>query len=123
MALRSLIVDDSSWFLAAARDLLEQEGIAVVGVASTGAEAVQLADQLRPDVSLVDIALGGESGIDVAQRLAGERDDPSRVVLISTYPERDFADLIEASPAVGFVSKSDLSARRIYEVLGHARPY
>jgi two-component system, NarL family, nitrate/nitrite response regulator NarL len=115
MTLRSLIVDDSSHFLAAASDLLEREGIAVVGVASTSDEAVQLVDELQPDVALVDIDLGEESGFDVALRLAGER---SRVVLISAYHEKDFADLIEASPAIGFVSKSDLSASSIYEVVG-----
>jgi CheY-like chemotaxis protein len=113
MRLRSLIVDDNGNFLAAARNLLEREGIEVVGVATTGAEALELVDELRPDVALVDIDLGDESGFDVAQRLV-----ESSVVLISSYPEVDFADLIAASPAVGFLSKSDLSARNIYEVLG-----
>jgi hypothetical protein len=42
------------------------------------------------------------------------------VVLISTYAENDFAELIAASPAVGFVSKSDLSGKAISEVLGAA---
>jgi DNA-binding NarL/FixJ family response regulator len=118
MPLRSLIVDDNARFLAAARDLLERQGIAVVGVASSSAEAVQLAGELRPDVALVDIDLGEESGFDVARRLAGETGRRlSRVVLISAYPETDFADLIAASPAVGFLSKSDVSAGRIQEVL------
>ena len=71
MALRSLIVDDNARFLAAARALLEREGVAVVGVASSCAEAVQLAESSSPDVALVDIDLGEESGFDVAQRLAG----------------------------------------------------
>jgi DNA-binding NarL/FixJ family response regulator len=118
MALRSLIVDDNSRFLTAARTLLEREGIAVVGVASSCAEAVQLAGELRPDVALVDIDLGDESGFDVAWRLAGaDGKELSRVVLISAYPEGDFADLIAASPAVGFLSKSDVSATNIREVL------
>ena len=103
MALRSLIVDDNARFLAAARALLEREGIAVVGVASSCAEAVRLAGKLRPDV---------------ARRLAGASGpELSPVVLISAYPEGDFADLIAASPAVGFLSKSDVSAGNIHEVL------
>jgi DNA-binding NarL/FixJ family response regulator len=119
MTLRSLIVDDNGHFLAAASDLLQREGMAVVGVASTTAEAVQLAGELQPDVALVDIDLGDESGFDVAQRLAGVTGaDRSRVVLISAYPERDFVDLIAASPAVGFLSKSELSAKRIHELVG-----
>jgi DNA-binding NarL/FixJ family response regulator len=118
MALRSLIVDDNTRFLSAARTLLEREGIAVVGVASSCAEAVQLAGALQPDVALVDIDLGDESGFDVAQRLAGAR--LSRVVLISAYPEADFAELIAASPAVGFLPKADVSATRIRELLRRA---
>jgi two-component system nitrate/nitrite response regulator NarL len=121
MTLRSLIVDDNAHFLTAARALLEREGVAVVGVASSCAEAVQLAGKLRPDVALVDIDLGEESGFDVARRLAGAGGpELSPVVLISAYPEGDFADLIAASPAVGFLSKSDVSAMNIQAVLGPA---
>ena len=121
MALRSLIVDDNARFLSAARTLLEREGIAVVGVASSCAEAVQLASELQPDVALVDIDLGDESGFDVARRLSGGGGpELSRVVLISAYPEADFAELIAASPAVGFLAKSDVSAMNIHEVLRRA---
>jgi CheY-like chemotaxis protein len=121
MALRSLIVDDNAHFLSAARALLEREGIAVVGVAASSAEAVQLAGELRPDVALVDIDLGEESGFDVARRLAGlNGPELSPVVLISAYPEADFAELIAASPAVGFLAKADVSATKIREVLASA---
>ena len=117
MALRSLLVDDSSRFLAAARELLEREGIEVVGVASTIEDAVRLADALRPDVCLVDIDLGDESGFDLARRLAEPRRPAPRVILISAYPERDFADMIADSPAVGFLPKPELSAARIRAML------
>jgi DNA-binding NarL/FixJ family response regulator len=116
MALRLLIVDDSDHFLEAARGLLEREGLDVVALASTSAEAIQSARELRPDVTLVDIDLGNESGFDLARDLM-EAADPARVVLISAYPEADLLDLIEASPAVGFLSKSRLSARAIHELL------
>ena len=119
MALRCLIVDDSSHFLTAARALLEREGIAVVGVASTSAEALRRAEELRPDVALLDIDLGNESGFELARRLASETSlEPSSVILISTYAEEDLVDLIAASPAAGFLSKSHLSARAIREILG-----
>jgi len=121
MALRSLIVDDNARFLTAARALLERQGIAVVGVASSGSEAVQLAGELQPDVALVDIDLGEESGFDIARRLAGA-DGPelSPVVLISAYPEMDFAELIAASPAIGFLPKADLSGPSIHAVMARA---
>ena len=67
--MRCLIVDDSADFVDAARGWLECEGITVVGVASTSADALRLFEELRPDVTLVDINLGGESGFDVAEQL------------------------------------------------------
>jgi CheY-like chemotaxis protein len=121
MNLRCLIVDDSARFLQAARALLEREGISVVGVASSGAEALRQASELRPDVLLLDIDLAGESGLEVARRLAGQPGlAGSRMILTSTHAEEDFAELIAASPAVGFLSKSNLSARAIGVLL--ARP-
>ena len=116
MQLRYLLVDDNRHFLAAARDLLEREGGTVVGAASTSADALQLAAELRPDVILVDIDLGEENGFDLAQRLTEAGDTP--VVLISAYAESEFADLIAASSAVGFVAKSELSARAVSYLLG-----
>src|SRR6185295_15168278 len=65
VGLRCLIVDDNRGFLRAARAVLEQEGIRVVGIASTCAEAVQFAAELHPDVTLLDIDLGGDSGFDL----------------------------------------------------------
>ena len=122
MAVRCLIVDDSESFLEAARGLLEQDGISVVGVASTGAQAVQRAEELRPDVVLVDISLGDESGFAVARELAdGRRRATPEVILISTHTEVDFADLIAASPAVGFLSKSRLTARAVRDLLSGPR--
>jgi len=69
MALRCLIVDDNPRFGEEARSLLEHEGISVVGVAASGDEAARLAEALGPDLALVDISLGEESGFDVARRL------------------------------------------------------
>ena len=114
--MRCLIVDDSSRFLAAARGLLERQGMTVVGVASTSAEALKRVQQLRPDVTLVDIDLGGESGLELARRLQ-DQDGPVPVILISTHAEQDYAELIAASPAVGFLPKTALSADAIRELL------
>jgi CheY-like chemotaxis protein len=69
--LRCLIVDDNPHFQDAARDLLEREGVAAVGAASTNAETARRVDELQPDVALVDIDVGDESGLDVARRLYG----------------------------------------------------
>ena len=122
-ALRVLIVDDNWLFLRAARDRLEQEGLRVVGVAATSAEALRRAEELRPEVVLVDVRLGGESGFELARRLAGHnRDGGSAVILISTYSAADFAGPIAESPATGFLPKRDLSAHAVRQIVDGRRP-
>src|SRR6266700_1385014 len=120
MPLRCLLVDDNHAFLEAARVFLEREGVTVVGVASSIAEALRQARALRPDVVLVDIGLGDESGFDLARFLArdGQGVD-AEVILISTHSEADYSELIAESPAAGFLAKTELSARGISRVLGH----
>ena len=119
MALRCLIVDDSPRFGDEARGLLEHEGVSVVGVATSGDDAVRLAETLAPDLALVDISLGRESGFDVARRLVDHSNGPTpAVIFVSTYDEREFSGRIAASAALGFIPKTRLSAARIRELLG-----
>ena len=115
MAPRCLIVDDSPRFLAAACELLEDEGMRVVAVASTAEEAVARVRETRPDVALVDIGLGDDCGIELVRRLATE--GVKNLILTSTRAEDEFAELIAASPACGFVAKSRLGARAIDRLL------
>jgi CheY-like chemotaxis protein len=115
--LQCLIVDDSTRFLEVARAVLERDGIAVVGVASNGQEALEAAAVLRPDVMLVDIDLGGESGFELAERLAQQSGGALPVILISAHAGEDYADLVAASPAVGFVPKTSLSGRAVRDLL------
>jgi DNA-binding NarL/FixJ family response regulator len=112
---RCLIVDDSPAFCRAARGVLEAAGMAVVGTASTLASAIRLARSAEPDLILVDIDLGGESGFDVVEALH-DQDPRSVVILVSTHDEEDFADMVEASSAIGFLPKFELSADRILEI-------
>jgi DNA-binding NarL/FixJ family response regulator len=118
MPIRCLIIDDNQSFLAAARMLLQREGLIVAGVASTVDEGLRQAEALRPDVALVDISLGEESGLELARRLAEERrgDDPV-IVLISTQAEDDVVDLISGSAAAAFIPKADLSASAIRRIV------
>jgi DNA-binding NarL/FixJ family response regulator len=112
LPIRCLIVDDNRAFLDTARVLLEREGMAVVGVATTSTEALQLEKDLRPDVVLVDIRLGNENGFDLAKLLS------SRVILISTQAPDEYAEEIATSPAAGFISKARLSAAAILALFG-----
>ena len=116
VSLRCVIVDDNALFLEGASDLLSREGLEVVGVASNGPEAVRLVTELRPDVALVDVDLGDEDGLELARQLIGH----SKVILISTHPESDMTHLLGASPAVGFIPKTRLSAQAILDTLERA---
>jgi CheY-like chemotaxis protein len=101
---------------------LEQEGLQVVAVATSGDEALRAVAELHPDVTLLDIDLGGESGFDVARRLADDGDSGGQVILISTHSEEDLVDLIKESPAIGFLGKPSLSATTIKGLLEASGP-
>jgi len=77
-----------------------------------------LAAELRPDVVLVDMALGDECGLDLAQLLGGDRSGGAPVViLIPAYAPCDVAALMAASPVAKFSPKSDLSSYGIYRII------
>jgi DNA-binding NarL/FixJ family response regulator len=120
MPVRCLIVDDNSFFLEGASDLLRREGLEVVGVASNSAEAVRLVTELSPDVTLVDVDLGDEDGLELARQLNESSAGRSKVILISTHAESDMTHLIGTSPAVGFIPKTRLSAQAILDALDRA---
>jgi CheY-like chemotaxis protein len=117
MTVSVLIVDDNAEFGLTASRLLQREGLTVVGVASTGKEAVRCDEEHNPDVILVDVDLGEENGIEVAQHLGSARSWRPVVILISAYAEGDLEDFIDVSSAIGFLSKSQLSAAAIIELL------
>ena len=119
MPLRCLIVDDNASFREEMRGLLAEQGLDVVGGAESGPEAFQQIAELRPDVALIDIDLGEESGLEVARRLHERpgQDAVPHVILISTHGEAEYADLIEASSAIGFLAKIDVSAATIRQML------
>jgi DNA-binding NarL/FixJ family response regulator len=117
--IRVVIVDDNPDFLDSARRLLEHQGVRVVGVASTNADGLRCVQELQPDVTLVDVNLGEESGFDLAEALQeGDDEVPVRVILISTHAEPDLSDMLETSPAIGFLAKSALSADAITATVG-----
>jgi DNA-binding NarL/FixJ family response regulator len=122
LTVRIAIVDDNPAVLRAARSLLETQGLAVVGVAKTIGDALRLVEELMPEVLLIDIDLGSESGLELARRVASLEGRPGvRSILISARDEAEYADLIAASPAIGFLSKSELSAEAVCRLLAGAQ--
>jgi DNA-binding NarL/FixJ family response regulator len=122
VSLRCLIVDDNEAFLAAATTMLEREGVTVIGTSSSCADAVRSVGALRPDVVLVDVSLGEENGFDVARVLDQDHHaGGAAIVLISTRSRTELAELIDRSPARGFIAKADLSGDAIRKVLEQDR--
>jgi CheY-like chemotaxis protein len=118
MPVRCVIVDDSPEFLRTASELLECDGISVVGAVSTGAQACHTCRELKPDVALVDIYLGTETGFDVACQLAKQAGtEPTQVILTSASAGDDMAGMIADSPAVSFLPKEGLSGATIRSIL------
>jgi DNA-binding NarL/FixJ family response regulator len=103
-----LIVDDHPSFRATARTLLEAEGFEVVGEAADGVSALRAAQELRPELVLLDVQLPDFDGFEVASRLTSREDAPS-VVLTSSRDGADFGPLVAESGACGFVPKAELS--------------
>jgi DNA-binding NarL/FixJ family response regulator len=104
-----LIVDDHAVFRSLARSLLEAEGFEVVGEAPDGRSAIDAALQLRPDIVLLDVQLPDLDGFTVAERLAAVDPDRPAVVLVSSRDSSSYRRRLAATPARGFITKSQLS--------------
>ena len=112
-----LIVDDHPSFRSTARVLLQSEGFEVVGEAEDGDSAVRAAQDLRPDVVLLDVQLPDFDGFEVARRLAAMNGGSPAVILTSSRDAADFGPLVEQSGARGFVPKAELSGPALSALL------
>ena len=119
MTVRVLVADDQEIVRTGLRMILDaQPGIEVVGEAADGAQAVELARRLRPDVCLLDIRMPGTDGIEATRRLAGpEVEDPIAVVVITTFDLDEYVYAALRAGARGFLLKDagpDLLAQAVY---------
>ena len=103
-----LIVDDHPSFRASARRLLEAEGFNVVGEAADGHAAIAAAQELQPELVLLDVQLPDLDGFEVAARLAA-LGLPSAVVLTSSRNAAEYGRMVAETPVRGFIPKADLS--------------
>jgi DNA-binding NarL/FixJ family response regulator len=117
MATTLLLVDDHEDFRRAARRMLESAGFEVVGEAADGHEALTLANELRPDVVLLDVQLPDLDGLEVAERIDAWQDGPD-VVLISSREASVYGARLARSSARGFLSKAQLSGDALTAMLG-----
>jgi DNA-binding NarL/FixJ family response regulator len=98
--------------------VLQQEpDIDVVGEAEDGAAALRAAEELQPELVLLDVQLPDIDGFEVAQRLTNGGGGPI-VVLVSSRDGSDFGPLVERSGARGFIPKGELSGAALSALLG-----
>jgi DNA-binding NarL/FixJ family response regulator len=102
-----VIVDDHPIVRQGLRSLLSNRaGFTVVGEAATVQEGLQLIRARRPDVSLVDIRLGGGSGLDLIDRVL-EEDPAARVLVVSSFDDDEYVTRSLRAGALGYVLKAD----------------
>ena len=104
-AIRVLLVDDHQVVRRGLRTFLEvQDDIEVVGEAADGAEGIARAEELRPDVVLMDIKMPGMDGVDALRRLR-ELDNPARVLIVTSFTEQRTVVPALRAGAAGYVYK------------------
>ncbi|MCX4789484.1 response regulator transcription factor [Streptomyces sp. NBC_01221] len=101
-----LIADDDEVTRSGLRTLLAaRPGIAVVGEAADGVEAVEQVRRLRPDVVLMDVRMPRRNGIEATRQLLAESAEPPKVVVITTFENDGYVTAALSAGASGFVLK------------------
>jgi len=110
-----LLVDDHRLLLEGLANLLEAHGVQVVGMASDGLEAVELAQELQPDVILMDIRMPNCDGLEATRRIKASMPDAKIVILTTSTEEQDLFESVK-SGAYGYLLKS-MDADELVECL------
>lgn len=109
--MKVLIVDDQAPFRGAARAVVgATKEFSVIGEAESGEQAVELVDELAPDLVLMDINMGGIDGIEATRQITSAHPE-TMVVLVSTYAVADLASDARTCGAAAYVHKEELAPR------------
>ncbi len=107
---RVLIAEDEALIRLDLAEMLEEEGYDVVGQAEDGEKAVALAEELRPDLVILDIKMPRLDGLAAAERVAAQRIAP--VVILTAFSQRDLVERARDAGAMAYLvkpfSKADL---------------
>ena len=116
-SIRILLVDDSPYFLEAARDFLHlQEALEVAGTATEGQEALEQAQQLQPDVILLDLNLGTLSGLELIPVFKSHI-PAAKVIVLTIMNEEAYRTAALQAGADAFVHKTEMSKTLISTLL------
>ncbi|MFI0899839.1 ANTAR domain-containing response regulator [Streptomyces sp. NPDC020983] len=107
---RVVIAEDEALIRLDLKEMLEEEGYAVVGEAGDGEAAVKLAEEHRPDLVILDVKMPVLDGISAAERIAGEKLAP--VLMLTAFSQRELVERARDAGAMAYLvkpfSKSDL---------------
>ncbi|MEX0834097.1 MAG: response regulator transcription factor [Actinomycetota bacterium] len=121
MATRVLIVDDQEPFRMAARMVVEAtDGFEVAGESETGEDSVDKANELKPDLVLMDVNLPGINGLDATRQILAANDPPPVVFLVSTYEEEEYAPRAAECGAATYIPKSVFDPDRLDQAWAEA---
>ena len=110
MTIRIALVDDNQNFVLSVRNHLETEnGLKVVGQAFSGADALRMISEMKPDVLLLDIAMPNMNGLEVARSLR-TTDRPPAIIFLTMHDNTSYRKAATGVGAAGFVSKSNVVA-------------
>ncbi|MEU0006102.1 response regulator transcription factor [Streptomyces sp. NPDC006314] len=111
-AIRIVLADDERMVRTALRAILSAEpGLEVVGEAATGAEAVSVVRELRPDIVLMDVRMPEIDGIRATEQIVGTLEEPPRIVVVTTFENDSYVyDALRAGAAGFLLKRSDADA-------------
>jgi two-component system NarL family response regulator len=115
MQMKLLLVDDHLLFMESLQYLLQTYNIEVVGKASNGKEAIEIARELSPDIILMDIRMPGYSGLEALKQIKGELPDIKIIMLTTSDEDEDLYDAIKYG-ASGYLLKST-DAKELINIL------
>lgn len=109
--MRIILVDDSKDFLDVAEKFISADpDIEIAGRATSGSEAIAMAEKLKPDLVLMDIAMPGMNGLE-ATRIIKKTENPPKVIMLTLYDNPEYRSVADAVKADGYIGKSDFAVQ------------